>query len=154
MKIKSQKDFASGLMFMAIGLGFAVGAVPYNFGQSARPGPGFFPLLLGVLLAVLGLVVLLQSLGGRGTGQGDPIGPFAWKPLLLVLGSVVLFGLTLPRLGLVVSVPILIVLSSLASEFKWSSAVIACIVLTAFSWLAFVYGLGLVIPVWPSFIDG
>ena len=69
MKIKSQKDFWSGLMFMAAGLGFAVGATNYSFGTSARPGPGYFPFGLGVLLALLGAVVLFKSLTHRNRGR-------------------------------------------------------------------------------------
>ena len=62
MKIKSQKDFWSGLLFVAIGIGFAWGATNYNFGSSARPGPGFFPFGLGLLMAILGSVVLFKAL--------------------------------------------------------------------------------------------
>lgn len=153
MKIKSQKDFASGLMFVAVGVAFAIGATNYNFGQSARPGPGYFPLLLGVILAILGAIVLLQSLA-KGGADGDPIGAITWKPLLLILGAVVLFGIALPHLGMVIAVPMLIAISSMASDFRWKSVIGASVVLTVFSWLAFVYGLGLTIPVWPPFIAG
>ncbi|MEY3295272.1 MAG: hypothetical protein RLZZ451_1320, partial [Pseudomonadota bacterium] len=62
MKIKSEKDFWSGLMFIVIGLAFAWGATNYNFGSAARPGPAYFPFGLGILLALLGGVVLLKSL--------------------------------------------------------------------------------------------
>jgi hypothetical protein len=57
MKIKSQKDFWSGLMFIAVGVGFAWGATNYSFGSSARPGPAYFPFGLGVLLAIMGALV-------------------------------------------------------------------------------------------------
>ena len=63
MKIKSQKDFWSGLMFVATGLGFAAGATNYSFGTSARPGPGYFPFGLGILLAILGVIVLFLIVG-------------------------------------------------------------------------------------------
>ena len=53
MKIQSQKDFWSGVMFIVVGVSFAWGAIAnYNFGSSARPGPGYFPFGLGALLAV------------------------------------------------------------------------------------------------------
>ena len=88
MKIKSQKDFWSGLMFVAAGLGFAVGATNYSFGTSARPGPGYFPFGLGVLLALLGAVVLFKSLSIETEG-GDPVGAIPWKPLCLIVFGVV-----------------------------------------------------------------
>ena len=59
MKIKSQKDFWSGLMFVVIGIGFAWGATSYSFGSSARPGPGFFQRGLGFLMASMGGILVL-----------------------------------------------------------------------------------------------
>ncbi|HVK31834.1 MAG TPA: tripartite tricarboxylate transporter TctB family protein [Burkholderiaceae bacterium] len=150
MKIKSQRDFASGILFLAIGVAFAVGATTYSFGNSARPGPGYFPLLLGIILALLGAIVLFTSLTIESEG-GDPIGALTFKPLLLVLGAVVLFGVTLPYLGLVVAAPLMIVVSCLAGdEFHWGEALILCVVLTLFSWLVFSKGLGLTIPMLPA----
>lgn len=152
MKIKSQRDFWSGLMFVAIGIGFAWGATNYNFGNSARPGPGYFPFGLGVILAVIGAVVLFKALTIE-TRDGDKIGPVAWKPLSVVLGSVAIFGVLLPWLGMILTLPVLIVIAALAGdEFRWREALINAAVLTLGSWLVFIKGLGLVIPLWPTFI--
>ena len=73
MKIKSQKDFWSGVMFVVMGVAFAWGATNYNFGSSARPGPGYFPFGLGVLQALLGAFILFESLVIE-TEDGEPIG--------------------------------------------------------------------------------
>lgn len=152
MKIKSQRDFWSGLMFLAIGIGFAWGATNYNFGSSARPGPGYFPFGLGILLALIGALVLFKALTIETEG-GDKIGPVAWKPLGIVLGSVALFGFLLPWLGLILTLPVLIVISALAGdEFHLGEALINAAVLTVGSWLVFIKGLGLVLPLWPSFL--
>lgn len=154
MKIKSQRDFASGLMFIAIGVAFAVGAMNYTFGVSARPGPGYFPFLLGVIMAILGAIVLFTSLTIQ-TEDGEPIGGIAWKPLLLILGAVIVFGAALPRLGMVVTVPLLIIISSLGGdEFHWKGAVATSVILTLGSYFIFVKGLNLTIPIWPTFIAG
>ncbi|HMO48550.1 MAG TPA: tripartite tricarboxylate transporter TctB family protein [Rubrivivax sp.] len=152
MKIKSQKDFWSGLMFIVTGLGFAAGATNYSFGSSARPGPGYFPFGLGILLAILGAVVLFKALTVETPG-GDKIGAMPFRPMALIILSVVVFGLALPPLGMAVSLPILIIVCSLAGdEFKWKDAILSCIVLTVGSWLVFIKGLGLVIPLWPAFL--
>lgn len=154
MKIKSQRDFASGVMFLVIGLAFAFGATAYSFGVSARPGPGYFPLILGVMLALLGAIVLFKALTIESQG-GDPIGAIAWKPLLLILGAVVLFGLLLPRLGLFITVPVLVLIASLGGdEFHLKTVVIMAALLAVGCWLAFVQGLGLTIPLWPAFLAG
>lgn len=152
MKIKSEKDFWSGLMFLVVGIVFAVGATNYSMGTSARPGPGYFPLLLSIILAILGAIVLFKSLTIEAEG-GDKIGPFAWRPLLVILFSITLFAIMLPRLGMFISIPVLIIVVSFAGdEFAWKGVLIAAAVLTVFSWLVFVKGLGLTIPVMPSFI--
>lgn len=152
MKIKSQRDFWSGLMFVGIGLAFAWGATNYSFGSSARPGPGYFPFGLGILMAVLGGMVLFKALTIETEG-GDPVGAFAWKPLIIIVGSMVLFGLLLPRLGMFIALPLLVITSALAGdEFHPVEALINAAVITAFSWLVFIYGLNLTIPLKPWFM--
>ena len=152
MKIKSQKDFWSGLMFVVTGLGFAAGATNYSFGTSARPGPGYFPFGLGILLALLGALVLFKSLTIETEG-GDPIGAFPWRPLGLITLSVVLFGFALPWLGMIIALPLLILIASLAGdEFNLKEVIINSIILTIGSWAVFIKGLNLVIPLWPAFM--
>lgn len=154
MKIKNQKDFWSGLMFLVVGLGFAWGATEYSFGSSARPGPAYFPFGLGVLLAIVGALVWFASITVE-TEDGERIGAIAWKPLAIITFSVVLFGLMLPMLGMIISLPVLVIVSALAGdEFHWKDALINATILTASSWLIFIKGLSLVIPLWPSFIAG
>ncbi|MED5618717.1 tripartite tricarboxylate transporter TctB family protein [Ideonella sp. BN130291] len=154
MKIKSQKDFWSGLMFVVVGTTFAVGALNYSFGSSARPGPAYFPFGLGVLLAILGAMVLFKALTIEVEG-GDPIGSFAWKPLIILVVSLAVFGAILPRLGMVISLPLLILMSSLAGdEFRLKEVVLNALVLTFGSWVIFIWGLKLIIPVWPTITFG
>jgi drug/metabolite transporter (DMT)-like permease len=152
VSIKSQKDFWSGLMFLVIGVAFAWGATVYNFGSSARPGPGYFPFGLGVLLAILGAFILFKALTIEVEG-GDRIGNWAWKPLLVISFAVMITGVLLPRLGMVMSLPLLVVVAAWAGhEFHWKDALINAVLLTVGSWFIFIYGLKLTIPVWPSFI--
>ena len=94
MSIKSQKDFFSGLMFMVVGGGFAWGATTYNVGTGARMGPGYFPLVLGVVLAILGAAITFKAMVVE-TETGDKIGAWAWKPIFFVLGANLLFGVLL-----------------------------------------------------------
>ena len=151
MKIKSQRDFWAGLMFVVVGIVFAVGATNYSMGSSARPGAGYFPLILSVLMAILGSIVLFKALTIETEG-GDPIGAFAWRPLIVIVAGIAVFGATLPGLGLLLTVPILIFITSLAGdEFKWRGVVINAIVLTIGAWGIFVAGLKLTIPLYPWF---
>ncbi|MBT9489424.1 MAG: tripartite tricarboxylate transporter TctB family protein [Rubrivivax sp.] len=152
MKIKSQRDFWSGVMFIAVGAAFAWGATTYSFGSSARPGPAYFPFGLGIIMAILGALVLFKSLTIETEG-GDKIGSIAWKPLIVILGAVALFGLLLPRLGMFITLPILVFISAYAGdEFHFGEAAANAAVLTVFCWLVFIKGLSLTIPLWPTFL--
>ena len=140
MKVKSQKDFWSGLMFMVVGIAFAWGATTYSFGSSARPGPGYFPFGLALLLALLGAFMLFEALTIE-TDDGEPIGPWAWKPLSMITATVAIFGWTLPHLGMVIALPILVVISALAGdEFHWKDALINSVILTIGSCISMTIG--------------
>jgi len=152
MKIKSEKDFWSGLMFVAVGVGFAWGATNYSFGSSARPGPAYFPFGLGIIMAVLGAIILFKALTIEVEG-GDPVGGIAWRPLGIVVGAVGLFGVLLPWLGMWIALPLLVISTALAGdEFHWGEAIANAVLLTVFSWVIFIWGLNLTIPLLPSFI--
>ncbi|HSV51384.1 MAG TPA: tripartite tricarboxylate transporter TctB family protein [Burkholderiaceae bacterium] len=162
MKPKSQKDFFSGLMFGAVGGAFAWGATTYNVGEGARMGPGYFPLMLGIVLAVMGVVIMLQSLAAKVEG-GDRIGKWAWKPLAYVLGANLAFGVLLgglpsigvPAMGLIIAIYALTIISSMAGDnFKLRDVLILATVLAVGSYLAFIVLLKLQIQVWPTFITG
>ena len=128
-------------------------AADYNIGSAAKMGPGYFPFVLGALLAALGVTLLLRSVfWTKGSQQGPA---FHLKPLVLVLSSVVLFGLLLRPLGLLVSTTLLVVVSSMAShEFRWKEALLNAAVLIVVVLLVFVYCLDFQVPIWPSFLAG
>ncbi|MEP7100684.1 MAG: tripartite tricarboxylate transporter TctB family protein [Burkholderiales bacterium] len=141
-------------MFIIVGVIFAVGATNYSMGSSAKPGAGYFPLILSVLMAILGAIVLFKSLTIETEG-GDPIGSIAWKPLLVIVASIAVFGLALPRLGMFVTIPLLIIMVSFAGDdFGWKGVVANSVVLTIGSWVIFIWGLNLTIPLKPVFMGG
>ncbi|NOV25459.1 tripartite tricarboxylate transporter TctB family protein [Cupriavidus necator] len=151
MRIRSQKDFASGLMFILVGFGFSWVARGYSMGTAAKMGPGYFPFWLGIVLALLGALVLFGSLSSK--AEEDSLARWDIKTLLWILGSVVLFGLLLKPLGMVLSVLVLVLVSSMAShEFSWKGAILNSIILVLISLGAFVYGINLQMPVWPAFL--
>lgn len=162
MNIKSQKDFFSGLMFMAVGGGFAWGATTYSVGTGARMGPGYFPMMLGVLLVILGGFILFNALVVE-TENGDKIGKWAWRPICYVLGANLVFGvllgglpsIKLPAMGMIAGIYALILIASRAdSGFKLKPVLILSTILSIGSYLAFIVLLKLQIPVWPAFITG
>jgi hypothetical protein len=162
MNIKSQKDFFAGLLFMAVGSAFAWGATNYTVGTGARMGPGYFPLMLGVLLAILGGVITFKALVVE-TEDGDKIGSWAWKPLFFIIAANLVFGILLgglpsiglPAMGLIIAIYALTFIASLAGEeFKFKEVAVLATVLSIMSYSAFILLLKLQFAVWPTFITG
>lgn len=158
MQIKSQKDFFSGLMFMVLGVAFAWGAASYPVGNGARMGPGYFPLVLGVLLALIGAAITFTSLVVE-TVDGDRLGGFAWRALVCIVLANLVFGVALgglPRiglapLGLVPGIYLLTLIASLASAgFRWKEVLVLGTVLSVLSYLLFILVFQLQLPVLPA----
>jgi hypothetical protein len=146
--VRHPKDFLAGLLFIAVGIAAIVIGNNYPLGTAARMGPGYFPRILGILLIVLGAALALRAL----RLQGSPLPSWPWRPTVIVLGTVVLFGAIVDRIGLALSTIILIVGASLASrEFRLKEAIISGIALAALAVCVFVLGLKLQLPIWPVF---
>jgi hypothetical protein len=161
MFIRSQKDFYGGLTLAVVGAAFALGAREYPTGTTASMGPGYFPLILGVLLVVLSAAVTLRSFGKR--DSAEDVGAVAWKPLAYVVAANFLFGILLeglapiglPPMGLMPAIFALVLVASLAgSEFKLREALVLAVVLAAGSWLVFVKTINLPLQLWPIFFSG
>jgi hypothetical protein len=147
MKITHPKDFWSGVLFVLIGAFALIYGTRYTIGSAARMGPGYFPRILGILLIVFGGLIMQRAFRLK----GDAIPPWKWRPTLLVLGSVVLFGAIVKPVGMAISTVILIVIASAAShEFRPKEAVIAGVLLAALAVGVFVVGLSLQLPIWPG----
>lgn len=143
------QDLLAGGLFLLLGVGASLSSLSYALGTVRRMGPGYFPLLLGLLLAGLGVALMVQA-WRKGT-----IEPVEWgslKPPLFVLGGLALFGLTLSTAGFVVANALFIGVTSYAGrEFRLREAVLLATILTGMAVLVFVIGLNLQIPLWPAF---
>ena len=147
MKIRDPQDFWAGMMFMAFGAAAIFFARNYAFGSAARMGPGYFPTVLGGLLILLGLVTSLRGLAFA----GPAINRFNWKPLLWVLGSILVFAAALQSLGLVIAIFLLITGAALGGhEFRLKEVLILALCLSLASVAIFVYGLHLQFPIFPG----
>lgn len=158
MKIKSQRDFFAGLMFLAFGIAFAWGATVWRIGRPASMGAGFFPLVLGIVLTALGGFIVFGSLVVE-TEDGEPVGDWAWRPLGFIVVATVVFGamvaglarIGLPPLGLVTATVVLTFISALAGRrFVLKEAAVLSVVLAAAAWAGLVLLLGLALPLWPA----
>ena len=149
MKIKSPRDFWAGVMFIAFGLFFMIGARNYQMGSAARMGPAYFPTMLGGLMAVIGGIVLFRSL----VVKGGKVSAIPLRLLFIITLSMVAFGYLLKPIGLVLALVFLVVVSAFAGhEFKIKEVFILSVVLVILSVVVFVKGLGLPFPLWPGFL--
>jgi hypothetical protein len=161
VNLKNQKDFFSGLLFMVIGVSFAWTASRYTIGSAAKMGPGYFPLLLGALLTVLGGVLVYKALVFE-TEDGGRIGPWAWRPVGFVVLANLVFGVMIgglssvgiPPMGLVLAIFALTVLAAKAgSAFRWKEVLVLAAVLALGSYLTFIVLLKLQLAIWPAFVS-
>ena len=158
MIIKDQRDFVAGIMFVAIGVAFAIGATRYSFGTSGRMGPGYFPLVLGLLLAFLGSTVVVKALVHRPEDQ-IVADPWPWKPIICILGANILFGILigglpsigLPPMGLIVAIIVVTFVASMAGQqWNWRKVTLLALLLVGGSYVVFVMLLRLVLPIFPE----
>jgi putative tricarboxylic transport membrane protein len=147
MTIRAPKDFWSGIMFLAFAAVALLTARGYSLGSAGRMGPGYFPMLLGGVLGLLGIILVARSL----VNAGEAVGRLHLIPLLVIALGVCLFGLAIERLGLVVTLIAVVAVTAFASRDSRPLEVSAlALVLAAFSVGVFVYALRLPLPIWPS----
>jgi len=146
------RDAASGVIFIVIAGLFALGTTQLAIGSPLRMGPGFFPLMLAAVLALLGVIILLKAFGRP---DKTSLGRVPWRGAILILIAPIIFGLTvrgspafgIPALGLVPAVALVILISSFASvRSTVKLAVALTLLLTLFCLVVFQKLLGLPIP--------
>lgn len=163
MKIGHAKDFWSGILFAAIGGGFALIAkglsigdtmlLPgYAMGNPARMGPAFFPFWLGVILFAIGLIIALAGFRHESRPGDTEFPTYHWRPILYVMASVVLFGVILKAVGMLIAGILLVIISSMGNpeKFHTRDVILLAFGLVIFCALVFVWGLKLPIPLCPD----
>lgn len=152
LRIRAERDFYAGLLYVGLALAFLWFGREYRFGTAARMGPGYFPLALGGLLLAFGVISMIRAF----FTDGPAIGGVALRKLVLITGAVLAFGMMITTLGLVFALPAMVVLSAFASqESRFNGpALLVLLGLTLFCILVFVKGLGVPMPIFGSWFDG
>ena len=141
---KSLRDLLAGLIFVAFGLAFAGVSLTYELGSALRMGPGYFPLVLGSLLVLLGMAITVEGLV---RGEDVPIGAIPWRGLLFLTAAVLVFGFAVRRLGMAPALFLSVLLAAFSSErTKPLTALAMAVGLTVLCVLIFVKGLGMPVP--------
>jgi putative tricarboxylic transport membrane protein len=149
--IRNSKDFWSGLIYIFIGSSAIIIARDYGMGTALRMGPAYFPAILGGLLFLIGAISVIRAF----LVKGPPIGAFAFKGILAVIGATILFGLIVREAGLAIALPLLAIVSALGStRFRWLPTLAMAAGLTVFSIYVFIKGLGIPLPILGSWFGG
>lgn len=134
------REVACGAVFLVIAALFALGTTELPLGSAIRMGPGYFPLMLAIILGGLGAIILVKGLGRA----PSPIGRIPWRGLVFILAAPIVFGLTVRGLGLAPSIALVAAIATLASARATPLLIVALAVgLTVFCLIVFHYGLGL-----------
>jgi len=144
---KNRQDFYGGLFFVGLGIFGVVFGKGYTMGSISRMGPGYLPMLLSYGLIIIGAMIAIRAIW-----QGESrIDPGYWRPMVFVLGSILVFALLIPRGGLVLSTLLVTIISSFwARETLWRNTIGLGILMALSTALVFIKLLGLPISVWPK----
>ncbi|WP_225782560.1 tripartite tricarboxylate transporter TctB family protein [Xenophilus sp. Marseille-Q4582] len=137
-------DIVGGLLMTAAGLFFALYGSRYTMGTADRMGPGYFPIVLGWVLAVLGILVALPAWWRQGSGI-----TVQWKNLIWCVASLVAFALGLKTLGVVAASFIAALLALVPSAMPLRTRLTVCAVVAGITALIFPLALQMVLPIWP-----
>ena len=141
---RNGKDFWTGVIYFVVGSAALIISRDYGMGAAVKMGPAYFPTMLGVLLIVIGIISVVRSF----LKSGSPIGAVAWKGLVLIVASTLLFGMIVRGAGLIIALPLLVIVSASASaRFSWKSTVAEAVAITVFCIVIFLKGLGVPLPI-------
>lgn len=140
VRIRSPRDFFAGAIFLLFGLCAVLVGRDYPMGTTFRMGSGYFPIVLGALLLILGAGICIKSL----VVTGEKLETIGLRPLLLVLLAIGAFATSVDSIGLVAATVLMTVIGAAASpESRWREVVVLTIALLGLSVGVFAYGLGL-----------
>ena len=147
VRIRSPQDLGAALIFVLIGAVGLYGGVGYGVVEHGELGAGYFPVVIGLLLELVGVGLLVRAL----SVGGPAISGFPWRPALVLTASLVAFAFLIPEAGLVVACLVATMLAALGRPSPpWGESILISLLLTAFCALVFVYGLGQPLKLWPS----
>lgn len=140
----ARKDLGAGAVFVGFGLAFAITASTYEVGSALSMGPGFFPLALGAILVVLGVLIAVKAFFNPEPGE---LGPVPWRSAALLVAAIVFFGFAVRGLGVLPTLFVSVLLAALAGRsVRVLPALVIAVSLTALSILIFIVALQLPLP--------
>jgi putative tricarboxylic transport membrane protein len=113
MSSRLNTELLSGLLFILIGSLFLIGSLDLSFGTLRRIGPGGFPAMVAVGVIIMGVIIGLKGIKLGAAGETLRINP---SRLVVIIASIVIFGVTVRGAGLLISVALCSLIASFASR--------------------------------------
>lgn len=150
-----RRELFSGIVFLVFALIYTIASMPLAKGTVVKPGPGFFPTVLGCALMALSLVFLWQTYR-KIEAEGGQLEPMIPRTALFVLIALAFFTLFLETLGYLLTAIIMMTALFRITKFKnWAWSIGTALVASFGSWLVFVHWLQVMMPagILESFLD-
>jgi hypothetical protein len=148
MKIHLTKDFLSGLLFTAIGLGVVVWSQNYKLGTLSNMGPGYYQIILGAIMALIVAAIMVRS--ARSPETSEVVASWEIRPMIFVMAAILAFSMLIETSGLIVAVAALVLVSRLAGrEGSLPELGLMAVVITAVAVAIFIYGLNVPLKLRP-----
>jgi hypothetical protein len=145
--INGQKNVVAGLIYLVFGITIFFWSLKWTQGTATRMGPGYFPHLVGIVLCLFGIAAIAQ---GVLTRKPDPLPAMKLEPLLLILASVLAFGLLIERAGMIVATLACVFLACLRRALvKPLEVFIIFAALAAFNYFVFYRAFGMNMRIYP-----
>jgi putative tricarboxylic transport membrane protein len=142
--LRKPKDLVFGFILVCIAVGMVTYSGQYALGTARQMGPGYLPLVLGLVLGVLGTVLAVGSF----FGEREPFEAIGIRPSFLILSAAALFGLLIRPAGLIVGIVALVVVAGFAYPSRKPIPLLICAAgLAAGCVIVFPWLLGQQIPV-------
>jgi putative tricarboxylic transport membrane protein len=147
MRIKGGQDFATGLLFIGVGLAAMWIGADYPMGSAQRPGTGVLPRILAWCLIGTGALLWIKAIVVESPG----LTRWAWRPVIMITLATVAFALLVDRLGLVVAMLVSMTLTALGTpETRWREYALFALLMLGIGIGVFIQGLGMPIPILPK----
>lgn len=111
----ANRDYYGGVLMLLVGLGAVVQGRQYPIGTLSRMGPGFFPVALGAILALVGLAIVASARFVAPTAETAPRRP-EWRGWFCIGLSIVAFVMLGKYGGLVPATFAIVFISALADR--------------------------------------
>lgn len=149
MKLAQRRDYYAGALMMVLGAGAALEGSRYQLGSLTRMGPGFFPTMLGILLAFVGVLIAgtASFAAPAATAEAMPVRP-DWRGWLCIIGGAACFIVLATYAGLAPATFACVFVAALGDRSNsWKQALALAIGITIFGTVLFSFLLHIQIPV-------